>query len=178
MTTTAPQLSLVKPVFPKYSVAKVSHFRGHEGMQGTNGVLLADGKPVATFYDDACGGMWHLNQIIPKGNSVPAMVEAGKVFRAAREVFEAYVESLPEVPCSSNPAETMKLDTSCVLGEMVDEFDSNKRFARQCKTKTLFRLGPDDKIDGWRTILHKWDDACRAHMAKKYPGAIILNEML
>ena len=42
--------------FGGYSVTEVRYHRGHEGMSGVNGVLLRDGKRVASFYDDARGG--------------------------------------------------------------------------------------------------------------------------
>lgn len=85
--------------------------------------------------------------------------------------FNAWAATLPptfgDAPCNGGYA----------VARMMDEADARRRLARSCKKKTLFRL-PDDSPDSVRTFPGLPTDAMRAHIAKKYPTAIIINDLI
>ena len=73
---------------------------------------------------------------------------------------------------------TLKQDADTLLGDILDEYLNNKRFARLMKTKTVFRL-KTDKDGDWRTLNGgPYSPAAREWLVKKYGDNLgeIMNE--
>jgi hypothetical protein len=161
--------------FGGYSVTEVRYHRGHEGMSGVNGVLLRDGKRVASFYDDARGGMWE----------VQFLDEAGKrVYRDSEEQrrLVAFVKGLPPEK-SEVSDQPLPVSVDMFLERLCQEYDATegleKKLRRKCATQTLFLLageepGPEAR---YRVIKRPFSPEVKAYLQQKYPGGFtVLNE--
>lgn len=104
--------------------------------------LLLNGVKVGTVYDRADGGEVDFDL---KDDNL--------------ELFTKYAKSKNEC-------------IEVVMGALVDDFENNKKFARLCKTKTLFRIEGD--VEGeYRSIKHVWDDVMKQHLNEKYGSKVI-----
>lgn len=146
------------------TVTKVKSFTGMEGY-GYNADLLLDGKKVALVIDDASGGP----------------VDFQWVSKAAEQQVKAHVDALPPEPFSleyrlrHHPSGFRKVTLDCLMGALIDDFENDKRFARQNKTAVSFVL-PEHKPGNYATIKHNGDpERIRKHIAAKFPAAVIFS---
>ena len=113
---------------PKFELKKFHENRGHEGL-GYDCELWMDGKFVCHSNNEGGGGpdMHHF---------------------ASREMEEkvmAHLATLPPHRWTKDDIdmEDSPMDMDLFMMELICEFQANKAFKRQCKTKTLFRLKTD-----------------------------------
>lgn len=146
------------------TATKIKTFRGMEG-SGYNAVLTIDGKPVASIFNEGCGGPTYLRDVID---------------RAAVEAFEARVKALPPEPLDMGDGETrmIAVTSDYFLGMLVEDVLEEKRLARLAKTNVVLRL-PSDPPGQYRTIKGlALDEKGRAWIAQKHPGAEVVNDRL
>lgn len=111
-----------------YTVKNIKTFRGMEG-SGFSASIYRDGKNVGEVTDDASGGpmqfFWNT--------------------RDEEKAAKDFEKNLPE----KRYGDFEKLDQ--YFSELVDDFETQKKFQRISKKKTLFRLHGDNKEE-WRTL--------------------------
>ena len=147
---------------PKITVSKYKHC--HSGMEGDafSCDMAVDGVLCASVSNDGNGGpnfyQWKDN---PKA-------------RDARKLVNAYVASLPLDMRFGPPGIQPNLD--CVLYNTMRDAQEQKRLARLCRTKTLFRLNGDPQ-GLWRYVNRPYDAAVKQHIMTRYGDKVeIANE--
>jgi len=162
----------------EFQIKKFKSFRGMEGM-GFNLELWVDGakacfivaRPRIVRYlrrsldsiDEANGGMFRYEW----------------ASRKAAQKVQAHVDALPIIPSISGVDKSLwpegrKQDMDEFISHLVDEFESDKRFKRLCKTKTVFRL-PTDKAGDYRSLNVPYP-AGRQYVLERHSTAEFLNE--
>jgi hypothetical protein len=113
---------------PKFELKKFHENRGHEGL-GYDCDLYMDGVLVCHSNNEGGGGpdMHHF------------------VSKEMRDKVMAHIATLPPHRWTEDDIdmEDSPMDMDLFMMELVGEFQANKAFKRQCKTKTLFRLKTD-----------------------------------
>lgn len=85
------------------------------------------------------------------------------VSREARERVEAWAAAQPTT------YEFEKLDQ--IVNRLIAVADTEKWLARNCKTKTVFRLVGDHRGD-WRTLNRPYGPEAQKFLDEKYPGKV------
>jgi len=144
-----------------WSVKSVKTGPGHDA-PSMSCSLYKDGKRVATVWDDSWGGGFQFTWV--KGQE------------AVEKEFDAYAKSFT-CSCSSLDGKSLQYNMDIVVDELVNRFEEDKTYKRQCKTKTLYSLECDDKGQYW-ILSNKFDEKCKAHLVKKYGKKLkeIINE--
>jgi len=144
---------------PNYTINAVKTFIGRNG-PGFNCTLLLDGKRVAFVYDDASGGMTRFNWTGETRAERAEQERALTEFCATREprhAFQWEYDLSPDVFVSS----------------LVDDYTINRWLLRKLKNGVLFEVGGKIKtIKGFKPT-----PAVLAEVARRHPGAIILNNL-
>ena len=114
---------------PKFELKKFHENRGHEGM-GYDCELWMDGKLAAHCNNEGGGGpdMYHF------------------VSKDMERKVMAHIATLPPYRWEATEfteAHDSPMNMDIFMMELICEFQANKAFKRQCKTKTLFRLKGD-----------------------------------
>lgn len=154
---------------PGYGVRNVKLYPGHEGEACAYGDITLDGKVIGTFRQDGHGG--------------PCDIHIGRWDSPERKAFDAYCEALPAIHSEYGD---LKMNSELWCEERANEFLDAKSKAsffkslrKRMLTQTCFmEAGVTNPEDGYRTIKMPFDARVKAHIAKKYPGATILNETL
>jgi hypothetical protein len=146
----------------KYTVTKIKTFRGREG-HGLNATLCRDGKAVAFVMDSGNGGMVDFDFVDQKhGES------------AERAMFQGFIAAtVPPDPedrgSNRDPLTLQQFAMENWVNAIVDKMESDKRFRKACKTKTLFQVGA--AVGGDEFLVIKGVDAgAREYIQKKYAG--------
>jgi len=155
----------------KWSVRKVKTFLGNEG-HGFNAELCRDGRPVAYVIDSAQGGeyeyQWYDHgapRVDIRGINYENQVHMYKGTPEERLFVEAANVQTYVSECGER--ETQSKDADIVMGELVDAWESNRKFKRLSKTRTLFRLKGDEP-ESWRAIKAPFHQKVVAHIREKY----------
>ncbi len=135
-----------------YTVKNVKKFRGMEGT-GFNLNLLRDGKKVAFVMDEGCGGVSRFEWVDydkPKVDvqwtnyqKQPCTIRCTPEEATLYEFLRGKTFKVGTV--------TLVVDPDIFVGDLLENYENDKRFARLCKTKTLFRL-KGDKEGEWRAL--------------------------
>ena len=172
-----------------YTIKNVKKFRGMEGT-GFNLNLLRDGKKVAFVMDEGCGAEpcfeW-VDEAKPKVD-VPWLnfqQEPISILRCSPEeaaLYESLRGQTIKMDNFRGGTITMAVDPEMFVGDLFEKYENDKRFARLCKTKTLFRL-KGDKEGEWRALtVHgvSFNKAAKDKIISKYGDQVeeILNETL
>jgi hypothetical protein len=147
---------------PKFEIKKFKVNRGHEGT-GFYCHLWVDGVRGAEVIDEGNGGSCHWYWFD----------------QGARKKFEAHVAAQPERPYGNGMEGTCKPDADEVIAGIIDEQEIRKKWARACKTKTLFRLKAD-KPEEYRVMKAPFTDGLALQLRTKHQDNLleIINETL
>lgn len=137
--------------------------------------VLFDGVPVCVAHNDGHGGATSFDPL--RGTS-------GSLFASLMEPVNAYVASLPAHVCKDmmdphDPTKPFSYPESLegVVDDLVAEALILKDYRRLTKTRVLFRP-VDRKERGFLTVSVKGAPSVQSvldYVAKKYPGALVLN---
>ncbi len=163
-----------------YTIKSVKTFRGMEG-HGFNVTLLRDGKKVALVMDEGCGGEARFEWVdyaMPKVD-VP-WTNYGQEpisIRCTPEEATLY-EFLRGKTCQFDTL-TLSMNPDLFIGELLTKYENDKRFARLCKTKTIFHLR-SDPVDSWRKFNSPFNKRMKDLIVEKYGNQVdeIMNEIL
>ena len=138
----------------KWSVRKVKTFLGNEG-HGFNAELCRDGKPVCFVIDAAQGGEydydWYDRGLYVDINGIDYTNKV-HVYKGTPEekLFVEYANQQTYVS-EYGKRETLHKDADMIAGELVDVWESNRKFRRLSEKETLFRVVGDPE-GSWRVI--------------------------
>ena len=161
-----------------YTIKSLKSFIGIEG-HGFNVVLCRDSKPVAFVCDDASGGEisfdWYDNKEAPVVINGINYLNAPYSYNGTPEekIFMEYVSTLTRW-CDYEKKDVV-MTGDVFVSNIIEKFEQEKQMKRWCKTKVVFRT-PDMKEGEYHTIKGIYDERIKAHIASKYPTAIIMNE--
>jgi hypothetical protein len=136
-----------------WSLGSVKMFNGRDG-QGFSANLFLGATKVAEVVDEAHGGVYHFHWFD----------------RAAHEKFAAYVKTQPAMQLGGG--ETVEADEDCVVSRMVTDIQLEKEVKKLVKGIALVTL--EGKL---MTSKQAFTPAMRADITKKFPGAVIINEL-
>jgi hypothetical protein len=153
----------------KLTVTKVKAVRGHDDSQPFEGILLADGKPVADLFDDGWGGEV---QIHWKGGKENAEVWAA--IMALGE--ERHLKEHPEEGLEK-AKESARLYGVGELTQMACDALMVKRMVRLAKKNVLF-ITPNMGTGEYMTLKAPYDQKVKDYLAGKHPNATILNDFI
>ncbi|NIT54854.1 MAG: hypothetical protein GWN00_01000 [Aliifodinibius sp.] len=85
---------------------------------------------------------------------------------------EDYINSVGEVTTEHG---TLPYTFEWMIGQLINEFQENKKLKVWCKTKTVMQL-PGDPAGQYRTVDYPFTPAVKQFLNGKYPDAIIINE--
>ena len=157
-----------------YSVKNVKSFMGREGY-GFECSLYRDGKKIGTVTDTANGGMtdFYLDS-----------KEEEDRLDAYCATLPARVSEIPAEPPMRNQPYTGKMETITIemsrdifIAGLVDEYETNKKLKRYCKTQTLYRLHSDKDDSHW-VIGIKYTEKVKQQLQDKHGSDLkeIINE--
>lgn len=150
--------------FPGFELKGLKWFRGMEG-DGFNVTVLKDGKKLAFVMDDARGGEYDYEFVSEAAEKeLKAIVEAKRLEIPAAKMFHGTPDR-----------DLFSMDS--MICDMCSAFDFEKKMRRATKTKTVF-LTPDLSEGEARVINRPYDPTVGEGLRKKYPGVVILNEVL
>ena len=165
----------------EYAVKNVKNFEGHEGY-GFNATLYRDGKRVAKVRDMASGGAYEWEWIDRESAKVKVETvdynQEGTTYKGTPEeaLFHAHVLTLPKELNKFADGRMDFVDPDCFVGNLIDEYESKKRLRSLCRKKTVVQTVEDP--GNWLIFKHPYDEKIKAHIEKKYPEAVIMNETL
>lgn len=155
----------------KFEIKKFQSMRTDDG-GGFSFDLYIDGVKAAFVIDEGNGGgVW------------PRWFDRMHGLSDLEKKFNEYVATLPPIPLPEDALESEKsfyprpMDAETFLCQLVDDFEAKRQLRRWCSKKTVFRL-PEDKVGEYRTINRKFDAQVRDQIRRKYPTAIIENEVV
>jgi hypothetical protein len=137
-----------------FNVKGLKNVRGHGGEPCPAFTLTFNGKAVCAVATDTWGGPMHF--------------EWAKGTEAVKNAFYALVAKAPPCMDFGTPLE--------VNDEMVcDDLANYAKLMKNLAKSTCFRL-PDTETGTYYTYSGPFTAEMKAHVEKKHPGAIILNE--
>lgn len=147
---------------PKFEIKRFHENHGHEGL-GYDCDLYMDGVLVCHSNNEGGGGCdlhhWASKEM--------------------REKMLAYIATLPPHHWDESDLhlEDQPMDMDLFMMNLICEFQTNKTFKRQCKTKTLFTL-KSDKRDEYHIHKQAYSPAIVAGLRKHYGDQLveIINE--
>jgi hypothetical protein len=114
-------------VSPRLTLKGIKTFKGMDGV-GLNVDIYFDGKKVAFGLDEGCGGGMYFQWLVP----------------AKQDEVDTFITSLnipaDVVKYDGVPDFEMEYDLEQIVNTMVDGIETEKKFRKICKTKTLLRL--------------------------------------
>lgn len=145
---------------PKFEMKSVKTFKGHEGMQGFEGVLYIDGKKACEIFDDCRGGEFEYRWFD----------------RNLEKVLDDHIKTLPQIPPDPERGlnDPMDMSRDIFIDEMVNAIQNAKEF-KKFQKRLSFKL-PDDGYGQYRTAKCLPTPDMKAHFKKKYPEAVFLDE--
>ena len=133
----------------KYEVKGVKSFPGHDGALGFSANLYRDGKKVASVFDSAHGGCyeyrwvdWEAPKVVVKKGINPEKKYEYKGTPEEAKLAEHIKGMKYTCPYSKKEYD---LGEDMFVGGLVDEYESEKKFKRVCRTKTVVKLKSDDE---------------------------------
>jgi hypothetical protein len=168
--TTTKAFKTVADIAPGYEIRKFKSFRGMEGL-GFDLDLHRDGRRVATVLDGGNGGMVDFRFVSDD--------ELGRFTQAAL----AHAAANPDPDDGiRNPEDKRALSCSreVLIGAMADALETERRFRRACKTKTMAQVGDEIGSDQFLVFRKPFSPEVKAAIVAKYPGkrVLFLNEEL
>lgn len=157
-------MKLFKDVYPGFSIKGFKSFRGNEGL-GFNATLLKDGRKICFVYDEASGGPLHWEDLSDADEKM------------LNELVEVKRKEIPDKKDDTGFNEHTAFDLDWMMNDMISAWEFEQKMRRLTKKKTVF-VTPDCGEGEARTLSGPYDDKAKAYIAKKYPGAVILNEVL
>lgn len=163
-------MSATKSDAGQYSLRGIRTFRGRDGY-GLNATLLRNGKAVCTLLDEGNGGMMFFDWYDLRGGE---STEA--------DAFKTFIEARRAAIRADKTNEYGMKEREVFSGDIwvdqeVDRIESDRRFKRLCKTKTLFQVGDEIGGDSYRSIKGVGAEV-RALISRKYAGKkiFVLND--
>ena len=87
-----------------------------------------------------------------------------------------WLETLPEEEhMFGEEVFSLQPDLDIFLGDMIADWELNKKLKRDCRTKTLYRM-PEDAKGEFYVFKVPYGAKIKAHIMAKYPTAEIINE--
>ena len=147
---------LTKEQLGPYSVKNVKMHQSHDGY-GYNCDLYRDGKKVGHCMDDGNGGeMYPIDWGKPVDYKDEVASRKWSEFRKKEQaLLDAHIATLPKVPSDLPNLGDLEMDEGWFVDELINQFEEDKierKFARDCKTKTLYKLKTDKDGRYW---IHK-----------------------
>lgn len=154
-----------------WSVDKVKTFNGMEG-KGFNARLLRNGTPVADVIDEGNGGAYLFRWYDSKSVTGKERDFNGDLQdRPMTEVEATLVQHVNRLPKDKRYGFYPNLDT--YVSELVTDWELAKEVKRMTKDRTAI-VTRDRKV---MTIKLPISDQVRKDVAKRYPGAVVLNDL-
>lgn len=152
-----------------YSVKNVKTFRGMEGY-GFNATLYRDNKRVAHVDDEGNGGCYRYHWF---DYEKPRVEVTYKTYDGKDWTRKATPEEAKFIEYLKSEGKDGEIEfEDCFVGELVDDYENNKRFKRYCKKETVFRLYGDDE-GAWRTLKVPYSDPrAEKYLKDKYGDKI------
>ena len=156
----------------RWTVRKVKTFLGNEG-RGFNAELCRDGRPVAFVIDSAQGGEYEY-QWYDRGSGRLVDIR-GINYENQVHVYKGTPEEQLFVEAANvqtyvseyGKHELRHKDADTIMGELVDAWESNKKFKRLSKKETLFRVKGDEE-GSWRSLKVPFHLKVAEHLKEKY----------
>lgn len=163
----------------QYTVGAVKTFRGHDGY-GYSCNLLRNKKKVAEVVEDGWGGGLQFHWV---DRNTSALVNS-RTYEGAPHSFNGTVEEslfyteimkLPKI-VSPEGDDDMFTDPDIFVDELVNELLLVKQIKADLKKKVTIKCA-DDKVLTWKITPTHTLEILTAHVMKKYPDALLLNNL-
>lgn len=156
-----------------YEVKKVKCFNTPDG-GGFNCDLYKDGVKIASVFNGGNGGCHDYSF----GNRQRTQYHDGGVDEL--KALQDFCKSLGKYEDEDGPHHIeLDWDVDLFVSHLIDEFESNKKLARLCKTKCVIRL-KEDRPDEIRTFKFAYTPQLGDQIRKKYGDNLleIVNETI
>lgn len=151
-------------LYPGWTITGLKFFRGNEG-DGFNAKLLKDGKPVVFVIDDANGGCYDYEPIDKEWKEkLDALVELRRADLSDKDDENGFNER-------------KSFDMDWLVSNMTSKWEFEQKIRRAIKKKICFQL-PEDGDKQFSSFSRPYTPETKAMVLKKYPTAVILNEVL
>ena len=157
-------MKLFKDRYPGYSIKGLKFFRGMEG-DGFNASLLKDGRRICFVIDEGNGGMLNYEELSDADEKM------------LKEFVDVVRLEKSDATDESGFCDRKSFDLDWMLNDMVTAWEFEQKMRRMTKKKTVV-VTPDCKEGEARVMNVPFDAKTKAYITKKYPGAVILNEVL
>lgn len=157
-------MKLFKDRFPGFTIKGLKFFRGMEG-DGFNATLLKDGRRVCFVIDEGNGGMLNYEGLSDADEKM------------LKDFVEVRRKEIPDVDGKDGCNDHDLFNLEWMVNDMVVAWEFEAKMRRLTKKRTAF-VTADCKEGEARTLNCPFDTKAKEHIAKKYPGAVILNEVL
>jgi hypothetical protein len=157
-------VKLFKDRYPGFSIKGLKYFRGMEG-DGLNATLYKDGRRICLVIDEANGGEYNYEGLSAADEKM------------LKEFVEVKRAEMPDVKNEYGSSDRELLNLDWMISDMCVAWEFEAKLRRMTKKKTVF-ITPDCKSGEARTLNHPFDAKAKDSILKKYPEAVILNEVL
>jgi len=161
--------------FGDYSIKNLKTFQGREGY-GYNCNLYRQNKKIAFCYDDASGGMVHIDWAnFPKNRTDETMTEWKAWCDEEERLLNEHLSTLPPIDTPYPSMPTMEVNEEIFLDELINRWEEAKterKLRKQCQTKTLIRLQGDNEYQ-YRIINAPLDDRLRNILQSRHGDELI-----
>jgi hypothetical protein len=143
----------------EYNIKNVKSFMGMD-CPGYNLSLYKGSTKIADVINDGSGGC----------------VDFRYVNKEVQTQFENMLKAFPKYYDSFYEKE-VTMDDETFVCILLDEYETNKKFKRECKKKTLYRLKTDTPDQYW-TMKMEFSQKVKDHLIKKHADNLleIINE--
>jgi len=157
-------VKLFKDRFPGYSIKGLKSFQGMEG-DGFNATLLKDGRKICFVIDEGNGGCLHYEGI------------SDADLKMLKEYVEVQRMEKSDVKGEYGSSDRELFGLDWMVTDMVDAWEFEAKMRRLTKKKTVFTT-PDCGPGEARSLKAPFDAKIKEKILKRYPNAVILNEVL
>ena len=160
----------------KYEVKGVQFHKGHEGEPLAQCGLYRDGKKVAEYSDGDWGGesqFWWKD----KGTAtVKGINYSGKKYEYKGTPEEAllakHCAEIPPTPCKWEEGKLVHTTPDIFVGDLINEYETEKRLKNGAKTKTFFVLKEKGQELEY-TINSPYTKETKDYLEKKYGDKLV-----
>jgi hypothetical protein len=169
----------------KYEVKNVKYHRGHEGEPLAECALYRDGVKVAVYSDGDWGGeanFWWVDKDAPRVE-VKGVNFSGKPlsYQGTPEeaLLMAHCAAIPPTDSKYIKGEKNYTTPDIFVSDLAADYDNNKRFAKICKTQTMFRVIGQPKGE-YKVLKAPFSQQAKEWIANKYGSQVeeIYNEKI
>ena len=143
-----------------YTVKGIEFFKGHDGQIGLNATLYRANSKIATVHYDARGGEYEWDFIDCKEEGdLKALLQKISPVKLEQSLITEYEFTLEMCP-------------DFMIDMLVGEAETEKRYKRMCKTRTLVILN-DSKEGQCLSFNRIYNNEMRLCLQEKYPNGEI-----